>query len=400
VCLLQAGLCDVAKHKKQKLEIREAMVHIMAPTTNQTKFAAYEAPALAVANLSEKQYAELTQEQHPVNDWKRIILAIKAGQFEKEFEYEEVKQRASNKSVFSQAFKPRKKVKFGLEVLVPGVQEVSLEVSAEVQRLLKPRRPVMEGAAHALTGKEWDALCTYIKMLNTKLPEFQEVTADSEEALTDRLLGVEDELGATLVELGTGDGVPGGPYVNVLSGVGSALENNQAVASIVSKLAHQVKLNATALERVNQANLESGQLKTQFVGLYQSQKVEEMKVTQLGGQLYQLTMLLNQMQQEKQRNVMLPNLNGQSPSGNAPLMDNDVPVEDAVEQLQLQLQMVQYRLRSDAASVAGHVFESYEDTYQWVVANCSPEDWQYVMDMPALYSLVRPDGQEYDVMLP
>jgi hypothetical protein len=72
----------------------------------------------------------------------------------------------------------------------------------------------------------------------------------------------------------------------------------------VSKLAHQVKLNATALERFNQANLESGQLKTQFVGLYQSQKAEEMKVTQLGGQLYQLTMFLNQM---------IPNLNGQNP---------------------------------------------------------------------------------------
>jgi hypothetical protein len=186
-------------------------------------------------------------------------------------------------------------VKFGLEVLVPGVQEVSLEVSKEVQSLLKPRRPVMEGAAHDLTGKEWEDLCTYVQMLNTKLPELQEVMVNSEEALTDRLLGVEDELGATLAELGTGDGVPGGPYVNVWSGVGSALENNQAVASIVSKLAHQVKLNATALERVTQANLESGQLKTQFVGLYQSQKAEEMKVTQLGGQLYQLTMLLNHM---------------------------------------------------------------------------------------------------------
>jgi hypothetical protein len=61
-------------------------------------------------------------------------------------------------------------------------------------------------------------------MLNTKLSELQEVMANSEEALTDRLLGVEDELGATLAELGTVDGVPGGPYVNVWSGVGSALK--------------------------------------------------------------------------------------------------------------------------------------------------------------------------------
>jgi hypothetical protein len=46
-CLIQAGLCDVVKHEKQKLEIREAMVHTMAPSTKQTKFADYEAPALA-----------------------------------------------------------------------------------------------------------------------------------------------------------------------------------------------------------------------------------------------------------------------------------------------------------------------------------------------------------------
>jgi hypothetical protein len=170
VCLLQDGLYDVVKHEKQKLEIREAMVHIMALTTKQSKFAAYEAPALAVANLSRKQYAELTQEQYPFNDWNRIILAIYAEQFENEFEYEEVKQRASKKIVFSQALTPRKMVKFGLEVIVPGAQEVSLEVSEEVQSLLKPRRPVMEGAAHALTDKESEALCMYVQMLNTKLP--------------------------------------------------------------------------------------------------------------------------------------------------------------------------------------------------------------------------------------
>jgi hypothetical protein len=104
VCLLQAGMCDVARHEKHKLEIQESMVHIMAPSTTKTKFAAYEAPALEVANLTEKQFAEVTQEQHPVNDWHRIILVIKAGRFDKELEYEEIKQRASKKSMFSQSF--------------------------------------------------------------------------------------------------------------------------------------------------------------------------------------------------------------------------------------------------------------------------------------------------------
>jgi uncharacterized circularly permuted ATP-grasp superfamily protein len=35
--------------------------------------------------------------------------------------------------------------------------------------------------------------------------------------------------------------------VNVLSGIGYALENNQAVATSVGKLVQQVKLNATAV---------------------------------------------------------------------------------------------------------------------------------------------------------
>jgi hypothetical protein len=79
-----------------------------------------------------------------------------------------------------------------------------------------------------------------------------------------------------------------------------------------------------------------------------------------------------------------------------PVMVNGVPVEDAVAQLQLEIQVVQSRLRSDYASIARHVFESYEDTLVWVVAHCSPEDWQYVMDVPALYSLIWTDGQQHD----
>jgi hypothetical protein len=65
-------------------------------------------------------------------------------------------------------------------------------------------------------------------------------------------------------------------------------------------------------------------------------------------------------------------------------MVNGVPVEDDVVQLQLQIHVVQSRLRSDYASIARNVFESYEDTLAWVVAHCSTEDWQYAMDMPAL----------------
>jgi hypothetical protein len=50
--LVAGRMCDVAKHAKNKLVVPDAMVHIMAPATKQTKFADYEAPALAVASLN------------------------------------------------------------------------------------------------------------------------------------------------------------------------------------------------------------------------------------------------------------------------------------------------------------------------------------------------------------
>jgi hypothetical protein len=136
LCLLQAGMCDVVKHDKNKLVVLEAMVHIMAPSTKQTKFAAYEAPALAVASLTMAQYEDLTQEQHPVTDWNRIILAIKAGKFDTEKEYEEIKLRARKKNVFSQAFTPRNKVKFAMEGAIASMQAVDLEASSKTRTLL------------------------------------------------------------------------------------------------------------------------------------------------------------------------------------------------------------------------------------------------------------------------
>jgi hypothetical protein len=122
---------------------------------------------------------------------------------------------------------------------------------------------------------------------------------------------------------------------------------------------------------------------------------------QISGQVYQLTMLLNQVQQDlQQHKLALLNLNTQGLPVGEPVMVHGVhDVEDAVEQLQLELQCVESRLRSDDASIGGHVFESCEETFKCFLANCSPEDWQCVMGMPALYSLARPDGQGYRVLL-
>jgi hypothetical protein len=68
-------------------------------------------------------------------------------------------------------------------------------------------------------------------------------------------MGVEDELDTALADMGTGEGIPGGGCVNMWSGIGAALEDNQAVANIVKKFHQHVKVNAgnvgTAMAKAN-----------------------------------------------------------------------------------------------------------------------------------------------------
>jgi hypothetical protein len=136
------------------------------------------------------------------------------------------------------------------------------------------------------------------------------------------------------------------------SGIGAALEDNQAVANIMSKLHQQVKVNTgnmgTAMAKANQANADAAAaLKTQLVGMYQTQQSEEKRLNQVNEKLYQLTLILNQTQQEfRQHNLAPPLFPGAGIPGSGPVMVNSVPVEDAVAQLQLQIQVVQSHLRS------------------------------------------------------
>jgi hypothetical protein len=89
--MLKSGMWDVVKHEKEKLEMKDPMVHIMVPATNQTKCVVCEAPDLEVATLTGLQYADLTREQHPVSERNRILLAIQEGKFENEIYVDEDK---------------------------------------------------------------------------------------------------------------------------------------------------------------------------------------------------------------------------------------------------------------------------------------------------------------------
>jgi hypothetical protein len=214
-------------------------------------------------------------------------------------------------------------------------------------------------------------MCSYVQMLDSKLPELQEIIATSKATVRDRLMILEYELGVVMADVGPGDDVPGGTYVNVWSGVGTALDNNQAVATLVGKIAQQVTTTAGRLEKLvakaNRVILEEGQVRAQVLSLNHSQRAEETKTNQIVDQLHTLALLLNQVQQDvQQHKLKVPN-NAVLPEPSPNLMiPQGGPIEDAVLQLQIELQGVHSRLRSDTACVGGYTFESYEDTLKWV----------------------------------
>jgi hypothetical protein len=105
----------------------------------------------------------------------------------------------------------------------------------EVKATLQPRAMENQAEPWILTGKEWQAMCSYVQMLDSKLPELQEIIATSKAAVADRLMISKDKLGEVMTDVGSGDYVTGWRYVNVWSGVGTALENNQPVATLVGK---------------------------------------------------------------------------------------------------------------------------------------------------------------------
>jgi hypothetical protein len=57
------------------------------------------------------------------------------------------------------------------------------------------------------------------------------------------------------------------------------------------------------------------------------------------------------------------------------------------------------RIKSEAATIGGITFESYDDTLKGVSQYCHKDDWKYMMDMPDLYSLVKTDDQGHKALL-
>jgi hypothetical protein len=83
----------------------------MAPSTKATKFSAYRDPSLPISKLNTSQYESIMQERHGVAEWNLILTAVKVVRFEDEYEFEEVKARATRKSDLGMASTPNKKAR-------------------------------------------------------------------------------------------------------------------------------------------------------------------------------------------------------------------------------------------------------------------------------------------------
>jgi glucose dehydrogenase len=76
-----------------------------------------------------------------------------------------------------------------------------------------------------------------------------------------------------------------------------------------------------------------------------------------------------------------------------------LPIEYYVRQMRRELYVFASRIKSEALTIGGITFESYDDTLKWVYQYCHKDDCKYVMDMPALYSVVKTDGQGHKALL-
>jgi hypothetical protein len=176
--------------------------------------------------------------------------------------------RVAKKPGSRPAFTPSKRVKF------EGYSEtdeafVPMEVPSAIDTLIRPTIYRSEEGAFALAYDDWDAVRVYLAMLDKHLPELQEVIAKLRSAISEIVIGVEDELGAVVAELGSGTELPGGPNVNAWSGLEVALKKNQAVASLVGRISQQVRAIDVSVnqarQKVNQASVEVSGVRSQVV---------------------------------------------------------------------------------------------------------------------------------------
>jgi hypothetical protein len=136
-------------------------------------------------------------------------------------------------------------------------------------------------------------------------------------------------------------------------------------------------------------------IRSSIVALTNSERNTNLKIEDVNTKMLQLASLLGHMQREVQVNMGTSVL----PGPNEGVQVDGLPIEYYVRKMQRELDVFASRIKSKAVTIGGITFESYDDTFKWVSQYCHEDDWKYVMDMPALYSLVKTDVQGHKALL-
>jgi hypothetical protein len=255
------------------------------------------------------------------------------------------------------------------------------------------------GQAINLQGATWNALVEYIDMLERRLPALQSMVSQTRDTSDARFADVEDELGLIGADLGQGGDVPGGPYTSLWSVVGTSLEDNRAINCSITALGEQAKQVSVKAQQAQQGASQASNdvvgTRSSIVALTNSERNSFLKFEDINTKLLQLYSLLGHIQREVQGNVGTSVLPGPSEGAQA----DGLPMEYYVRQMRRELDVFASRIKSEAVTIGGIKFESYNDTLKWVSQYYHKDDWKYVMDMPALYSLVNTDGQGHTALL-
>jgi hypothetical protein len=398
VCLMKSHLCDVAKHEREKLSVVEPVLLILAPASKATKFVAYREPSLPTSKLNQVQYETLLQEGHDVADWNRILTAVKVLRFDDEAELQEVKTRAAKKSELGMAFTTNKKAK-----IPRGEIELEAELLFDINPTDRARLSFVPienaGQAINLQGATWNAFVEYINMLERWMPALQRMVSQTRDTSEARFADVEDELGLIGADLGQGGNVPGGPYTSLWSAVGTSLEENCALNRIITALGEQAKQVSIKAQQTRQGASQAANdvvgIRSSIVALTNSERNTGLKCEDVNTKMLQLVSLLVHMQREVQVNIGTSVL----PGPNEGVQINGLPIEDYVRQMRRELDVFASRIKSEAVTIGGIIFESCDDTLKWVSQYFHKDDWKYVMDIPALYSLVKTYGQCHKALL-
>jgi hypothetical protein len=186
------------------------------------------------------------------------------------------------------------------------------------------------------------------------------------------------------------------------SAVATSLEENRALSRIITALAGQSKQVVVkaqqVCQRAGQAAQEVVGVKTSIVSLTAGVINSVTQIAEIHAKLFQLVSLVGRLQREVQANAGSGPLPAGRHDDNA-LMCDGLPIADYITHMRRELDASGARIKSESVTIGGVTLESYDDTLKWVTNHFHKDDWKYAMDMPALYSLVKTDGNNLKALL-